>query len=98
MRSPHLLLDLGENGRSQKQVDEVRIELGSLSVGDRADCFLEAARVTVATPVGDGVEAVGDGDDARLNRDAPGFEAAWIAAAIPSLVVRGDSLCQVRIE
>jgi len=62
----HCLLDSCQHGGTQKQIDQLGIELRPIPFGDRARRGAEAARVTVAAPVCDRVEAVGDRDDAGL--------------------------------
>src|SRR6476646_528332 len=69
----HLLLDAREHRRLEEQVDQIRIELSSLPLANRRHRLLEAARVTVTAAMGDRIEAVGDGDDAGLQRDASAF-------------------------
>jgi hypothetical protein len=54
--------------------------------------------VTITPTVRDSVEAVGDGDHAGHERDPLSLQPAWIPGTIPTLVVRGDTLSQVRIK
>jgi len=48
--------------------------------------------------MGDGVESVGDGHDARRKRDLPSLQAAWIPRAVPAFVVCEDGPLQLRVE
>ena len=52
----------------------------------------------IRSPVRDRVEGVGDGDDARRERDAPSLQLARISASVPSLVVREHSVGEIGIE
>ena len=54
--------------------------------------------MTVAPPMGDRIEAVGDRNDSGRERDSLALQATRIAGPIPALVVGGDSLAQIRVE
>ena len=65
------------------------------------DClggFIKAACVTVAAAMRDRVEAVGNRDDARRERNSLPFKSARITAPVPAFVVRLDALAQVRVK
>jgi hypothetical protein len=64
VRLAHRDLDFRPHGRTQKQIDQLGVELRSFSFGDRVGGFLEASGVAVAAAVCDRVEAVRDRDDA----------------------------------
>jgi hypothetical protein len=64
VRLSHCVFDFRPHGRTEKQIDQFGVELGSLPFADRADGFLETASMAVATAVRDCVEAVRDRDDA----------------------------------
>jgi len=66
--------------------------------GDGARRFGEAASVTITATVRDSIEAVGDGYHASHERDPLSLQPAWIPGAIPTLVVRGDTLSQVGVK
>ena len=59
---------------------------------------VSGAPVTIPAAVGDGIEGIGDGDDASVERNAASLETAGIAGAVPSLVVREDAFRQIGIE
>ena len=92
----HRLFDSGEHRLAEEHVDEIRIELGAASLFDRAYRFAEAASMAVAAAVGDRVEGIGDRDDARHQRNSLPLESSRISCAVPSFVVRGHSLGEVR--
>src|SRR5687767_9177521 len=76
------------DARGEKDLDQVGIELRPTSVGEGAHTLIEALRGTVAAPVGDGVERVGDGHDTRLDRNLLTDEAVRVPGAIPAFVMR----------
>src|SRR5688572_14525818 len=98
VRFPRLAIHLGEERRTQKQIDQLGVELRPASFGDRPRSFLEALRMTVPAPVDDCIEAVGDCDNPRLERDFFPLQAERISGSIPALVVRGDAFPQLRIK
>jgi len=98
VRVPHRVLDSCPHWRVQEDVDQTRIELGAAPFLDRAHRFAEAAGVAVAASVSYRVEAVGDRDDPRRQRNSPAPRSSGISCAVPSLVVRRDTLPEIRIE
>ena len=90
--------ELVKDRRHEKQVDEVRIELGSALAGDLQRRRFRATGAPVVAAIGNDVEGVGDGDDSGVERNASPAEAARIAAPVPSFVVGNDSLSQLGIE
>ena len=58
----------------------------------------DGAFARVASSVRDGVEGVGDRDDARLQRNVAAAQAARISAPVPSLVVREHAVGELGIE
>lgn len=91
---PDARQDFGrEEGR-----DEHRIELRSARGSDRANAVIEGLRSVVPATMRDGVERVGDGDDARLDGNVFGNELARVPRSIPALVVREHTVGQVGIE
>src|SRR5688572_9993271 len=70
VRFARLAVNFLEKRRTQKQVDQLRVELRTTSFGDRPGAFLEALRMAVSAPVNDRIEAVGDGYDPCLERDS----------------------------
>jgi len=64
VRLSHRVLDFRPHGWTEKKIDQIGVELGSLPFADRADGFLETASVAIAAAVRDRVEAVRDRDDA----------------------------------
>jgi len=73
--------------RQQDEIDQLGIELAASLGRDGVGGMLRAQRVAIAPSVGDRVERVGDGDDARGEGDAGAAQAARVAAAVPPLVV-----------
>jgi len=98
VRLPHRALDFCPYRRAQEDVDQIRVELGAASLLDGAHRFAEAAGVAVATSVSDRVEAVGDRDDPRRQRNSLPLQSSRISCAVPSLVVCRDPLPEIRIE
>jgi hypothetical protein len=69
----HCTLDFRQHRRTQKKIDELRIELGCPSFPNGFHSFAEAAGMTVAPPMRDRVEAVGDGNDSGRERYSLAF-------------------------
>ena len=86
------------HGRQKKDVDQVRIEERAATLEQDATGLFHGAAVTVLPPVSDGVEGVGDGDDACGERDTATLEPTRISRAIPTLVMRENTLLHVGIE
>jgi hypothetical protein len=98
IRFTHCLFDIGDDRWTQKKISELRIELGSAPFGDCLGSFSETARVTVATPMSDRVEGIGDTHNSRCQRYPLAFQAAGVAVTVPPLVVRRDTLPEVGIK
>jgi hypothetical protein len=96
VRFPHRFVDSLEYRLAQEHVHQIRIELRAPPRLDRLYSFAEAACVAVAAPVSDCVECVGDGHDARDERNSFRLQSARVSLAVPSFVVRGHSLGEVR--
>lgn len=95
---PHRLCDVGDDRRTKEQIYQIRIELRSATIRDRLHRLLQTASGAVAPPMGDGVERVRDRDDAGGERNPFSLQLPGITGAVPSLVMRCDSLPQVGVE
>jgi len=92
------LLDARVDRGKEKEVHEVRVELGAASVDERLSRHGCRLPVVVRSAVRDGVERVGDRDDASGDRNAPSLEPARVACSIPPLVMGHHAVGEVRIE
>ena len=90
--------DAREHGREDEQVHELWVEGRAAAFEDDVAGDLGGASAAVAAVVGDGVEGVGDRDDAGRHRDASSLELAGIAGAVPPLVVREHAGGELRVE
>ena len=72
--------------------------MGPGLVGDLRQREVDRQRLAVRLLGGHRVECVGDGEDARRERDLLGLEAARVAGAVPLLVVRADHLAREPIQ
>jgi len=97
-RRAHFALDHREDRGKQKKVGELRIELRSAALGDHVGGFGVGPAVPVTAAMSDCIDGIRDGDYPGRERNLPAAEPARIARAVPSLVVREDTLRQVRIE
>src|SRR5512132_71986 len=79
----HGFFDFSDDGLTQEQIDEIRIELCARAFRNGAYCFLEAARVTVASAICDRIERVRNRDDARLQRNPSALQSTRIAGPVP---------------
>src|SRR6476469_2871198 len=70
-----------------ERVRAVGVELGAGAGEDLVDRVVERAAEPVRAVARDGVDRVGDGEDARPQRDLVRPEAGRVAAAVPALVV-----------
>ena len=59
-----------DDGWQEDEIDETRVELAASPLLDHPERRLDAAPSAIAPMVADGVEGVGDGDDAGLERNA----------------------------
>src|SRR5688500_58783 len=80
------------------EVDEIRVELPTPLSRDRVRGVSCTARVAVPPAVRNGVERVRDRDDACGERDLQSAQPTRIAGAIPSFVMRQDTVGQLGIE
>lgn len=62
----HCLFDLADHGLAEEKIDEIRLELRSTPLANGLYRIAEASRGAVSAPMGDCVEAIGNGDDAGL--------------------------------
>src|SRR6476661_6334707 len=85
-----------EYRRRQEQVHEMRIELRRATAHQLFRGFAGAPRRAVAAAERHGVERIGDRDDPRGKWNRGAAKTAWIAATVPSLVVREHAFRQVR--
>jgi hypothetical protein len=69
----HRVFDFRQHRRSQKEIDELRIELGSPPSRNRLHRLAEASGVTVTPAMRDRIEAVGDRNDSGRERDSLAF-------------------------
>ena len=60
---------VSHDGRKQREVDEVWIELRAAPGGDHVKRRFHAAALPVSSTVRDGVERIGNRDDPRFERD-----------------------------
>jgi hypothetical protein len=98
MRLSHRPSDILDNRRAQEKINQVGVELSTSAVRDDPHRGLECARVTVWPRLRHCIERIGDRNDARFDRDGFALEFTRIPRAIPPLVVRENSLGQIRIE
>ena len=82
-----LACESSDNRRKKHEVDERWIELCSASFANHADGVVNASSLSVAPAVRDRIECVGDGNDARFQRNALATEAARISGAVPALMM-----------
>jgi hypothetical protein len=86
------------DGRQREEIDELGIELRTAPLPHDVERATDAAAAMIAAAVRDGVEGVGDGDDARREGDALAAQSTWIAAAVPPLMVREHAGGELRVE
>ena len=98
MRLSHRPSDILDNRRAQEKINQVGVELRTPSIRDNPHRRFECSRVTVRPRLRYRIERIGDRNDARFDRDHFALQFSRIARAIPSLVVRENSLGQIRIE
>ena len=67
--------------------DQLRIELGAGAAFEFGEGLLGGAAFFVAAVAGDGVVGIGDGDDARAERDAFGGERFRVTGAVEKFMV-----------
>jgi len=89
---------LVEHRRKQDEIDQVRIELLAPAGGDDFNRGVETLPQAVSPIVGERIESVRNGDDARLERSARALEVPRIALAIPTFVVRQNPRGQLGVE
>src|SRR6266542_28594 len=94
----HLLLYETNNGRSREDIDQSRIELRPSPFSHGGERDLHASGVVIATRVRYRVERVGDRHNASRERNTLSPKSSRVPLAIASLVVRENSLTQIRIE
>lgn len=87
-----------EHRRKQDEVDQVRIELPAPAGGDDFNCGVEPLPRAVSPIVGERIEGVRNGDDARLERNARALEVSGIALSVPTFVVRQNPCGQLGVE
>jgi hypothetical protein len=78
----------GEVG--EEDGDDLGVPLAAGAVGEDRECLGFGLRFAVGAGRGEGVEGVGDGQDAGGERDRFASEAVWVAGAVPALVVVAD--------
>jgi len=78
---------LSENGRKEKEIDEVGIELRAAAFQQHLTREVARFRVAIAAAMGEGVEGIDDGHDACGERDAPALEPTRIPLSVPSFMV-----------
>ena len=69
-------------GDLEKHLHNVRIELRSGAAQNLIARHIEATRLSVRPVAGDGVEGVGDGENAGADGDVATTLRIWIAAAV----------------
>src|ERR1700693_1930706 len=79
-------------GHLQKNLDDLGIELAAGPCLDFFAGFGESSGGTVGAIGDDGVESIGDGEDARAQRNFGAPEAARIAGTIEMLLVRVNNV------
>jgi hypothetical protein len=57
--------------RQRQQIDEIRIELCAAAFHEHVERMTDAGATVIPAAVRDGIERVGDRDDARGERNAP---------------------------
>jgi len=90
--------DTRDDWRKEKEVDERGVELRAAPFEERTSGDLGRLAVAVTPAVRDRVVRVGDGDDARGERNAASLQAARISGAVPALVVREHAFGEVGVE
>src|SRR5438874_805321 len=71
-----------------ESTDDSRVELGAVVREDLVHRLLPADRLSIGTIARHRVERVGEGEDARAERDPLAGQAGGIAAALPAFVMR----------
>ena len=84
--------------RQQEEIDELRIELRAAAFEDDTACLLDRAAIAVLSPMRDGVEGIGNGDDARWQRDVSALELIRVAPPVPALMMRQHVPPELGIE
>ena len=90
--------DLFEDRRQEHQIDEVRIELSSASRSDDVGRLRDTATAAIAPIVSDRVEGIGEHNDSRRKRNAIAADSFGISGAVPSFMMREDTLLEIGIE
>src|SRR4029078_5672970 len=81
-----------------ESVDDCRVELRARVSLDLADRVAPGTGGPVRAVARDRVERVGDGEDARAERDLASLEPVRVAAAVPALVMRAHDLDPRAVE
>ena len=74
-------------GQLQKDAHHVRVELAATLAGDFLDRFMDGPGVFLRPLVREGVEDISHGDDAAFERNLLAGQPAWVAPAVPALVM-----------
>src|SRR6185437_10720652 len=79
-------------GNAQKDLNDPGIELVAAATCDLQAGFWKAAALAVRAVGGDGIECVGDGEDARAERNLLAAQSAGIPGAVPGFLMGVDDL------
>ena len=68
-------------------IGKVRVELGSSPRLNLTQCLLDRPWLREWSPMGQGIENIGKGHDARMDGNALSCKLGWIASTVPPLVM-----------
>jgi len=94
----HDTADVTHYRRAHEKIDEVRIELRAPSLHYDLLSGFERTRMAVRARFGDSIEGVDNRDNAGFDRDRAPAQSAWISFSVPSLMMRENSVRQLRKE
>jgi hypothetical protein len=94
----HHFFDKRQHWRTEEYVYQLRIELGTASLGEGTGRLVHAASMAVAPLMRDRIEAIGDRYDPCLDGNPLALDATRVSRSIPTLVVRYHPFRQIRIK